>query len=1047
MFFLLFNSEFISKNMGEIQNQESSLAKLSLPHWINLRVTSVGIQIITTQKLLKASQIGPLVAPPMSSLQSNTKFPLKVKFKSEACLYLDCEQENLCNWLALIPSGGPNNNNLLATQIDEFIYYIVREDIYPGTSLQVWYCPMYKSIIQYDMNNLENNIVQDRFSECVENNNNDLQMYGHDINSPSSITDGKGQITFTHAAPHLKPPEDSNHVNKRIDNGTTIQNKNTLENICNSIIDINEIHDKENHVPLNVESKIINKTGFQEFPVTITLGEECHIQSIEYEDFDKIDTPCGLVVTQNSDNDYLLTVSREYESTRKHKTRITVETASAEILGSLLPLALGAKEPRPWSCNHCSKAFDQVIPFAKHLKSHLLRLVGRCHVCRECGDSFTSFQILQRHLQLNHPYISHTIQDDLEVTVKRELLSDEEEIKENVTAISQVNSQDTNAHCTCQICGKNFNRWEYLLRHLRKHTGDFTCQHCQKVFARKESLLKHLCPKRDSAIEEESQCTMCDRTFTNTALLQQHYLKHKSSKKCSRCGRHFCNRERHNRICGSEGFNLGYQCDICGKEFGSEKMMTRHHNSHAQVHHCKNCGKNYASKHNLSQHQALCRQIEKINSNGEVDCEQCGQKCTDTETFRAHYLTHTHPFHCVSCNQKFQTRNGYEIHVCDIEYQCDECPDTFRSVTNLNRHASVHGQPPYACATCRRPYFRKESLSRHLCQLGAVAIENKKSYPCHLCSSILSTKHSLNTHIKAAHGGVSAKELACEVCGKLFHRRDLLREHQSVHRAPSLPCHICQKLFKTNKSMQVHMALHTGNKKFVCKYCNKRFHQKVNLLRHERHHKPQGAICCQHCGTQCLSQLELEEHLLSHTVQNQEESNFQMESNDAMDTGNCDSQQMPSKTGQESKPKSEHLNLPSNTQTSKANILVTEKKYYNANKLTSKFNVAEPTMKQSVIGSSIIIPQDISIASIEGAEKQLQIDSKDISICEKMPKLSSAGRLMTSPEYLEERDAAALVSQPQLHIRVVEPSDKSVETSVLETMGNPMTSTSCIIIP
>lgn len=1025
--------------MGEIQNEENSLAKQSLPQWINLRMTSDGMQIITTQKLFKDTQIGPLVAPPMSRLQSKKKFPLKIKYVNEACLYLDREQEELCNWLSLIPPGGPNNNNLLATQIDEFIYYVVCGDISPGTPLKVWYCPNYNSILEYDLSGSENN----SFYKSTDNNNVEIKKYGHNTDSLSSITVGKGQVTFTHCAPQYQQTEELNHFNTKYDhNDTIIQNKNTLENICNSIININEIHDHENHVPEVIKSKV-QKVGYQDFPVTITLGKDCHVQNVDDENFDKLDPPCGLVITNSSDNRHILTVSREYNSTKnRKKARAAVETASEEVIKCLLPKALGVKEPQPWSCDHCGKAFDQVIPFAKHLKTHLLRLVGRCHVCKECGDYFTSSQILQRHYQSNHSSLSQNDQDDLEVTVKRELLSDEEESKECVSAISSLSSHDITAKCTCQICGKNFNKWDYLLRHLRKHTGDFTCQHCQKVFARKENLQKHLCPKSDPAIEEEKQCSMCDRIFTNTAILQQHYLKHKSSKKCFRCGRHYCNRERHNRICGSEGFNPGHQCDICGKEFGSEKMLTRHHNSHAQVHHCDSCGKNYASKHNLFQHKVVCRQVEKIKSNSEVNCEQCGEKFTDTATFRAHYLTHTHPFHCMSCNQKFQTRNGYEVHVCDIEYQCDECPDTFGSVTNLNRHTSFHGQPPYACPICRRPYFRKESLLRHVCQLGDEGIKSKKSFPCHLCNSILSTKHSLNTHIKAAHGGVSAKELACEECGKLFHRRDLLREHQSVHRAPSLPCQLCQKLFKTNKSLQVHMALHTGNKKFVCKYCNKRFHQKVNLLRHERHHKPQGAICCQHCGTQCLSQLELEEHLLSHTVQNQENLNNQTENNHFMDMGNCDGQQTTIKSGLENQPNSEHLNMDYDTQAeaSKTKIAFTEKKYD-----SNKLDESEETVKQSLTDSSIIFSPNISIASVDGLDKQIRINSKDISICAAMPKLSSDGRLLTSSEDLE-GEAATLVPQPELCINVIEPPDKAI-TSVPDPDGSRLSSRESVEVP
>ena len=49
--------------------------------------------------------------------------------------------------------------------------------------------------------------------------------------------------------------------------------------------------------------------------------------------------------------------------------------------------------------------------------------------------------------------------------------------------------------------------------------------------------------------------------------------------------------------------------------------------------------------------------------------------------------------------------------MCEVEQQCDQCGTTFRSVQALNRHAAVHGPPPYSCKACRRSYYRKVGVA------------------------------------------------------------------------------------------------------------------------------------------------------------------------------------------------------------------------------------------------------------------------------------------------------------------------------------------------
>ncbi|KAK8719625.1 hypothetical protein OTU49_013905, partial [Cherax quadricarinatus] len=98
-----------------------------------------------------------------------------------------------------------------------------------------------------------------------------------------------------------------------------------------------------------------------------------------------------------------------------------------------------------------------------------------------------------------------------------------------------------------------------------------------------------------------------------------------------------------------------------------------------------------------------------------------------------------------------------KVHVCDVDQPCDQCSAVFRSVQALNRHFAVHGPPPHTCVSCRRSYYRKESLDRHVCSFEADIKENCKRkessrFTCSVCGAVLATKHSLNTHLRSAHG-------------------------------------------------------------------------------------------------------------------------------------------------------------------------------------------------------------------------------------------------------------------------------------------------------
>uniref|UniRef100_A0A0P4W0T3 C2H2-type domain-containing protein n=1 Tax=Scylla olivacea TaxID=85551 RepID=A0A0P4W0T3_SCYOL len=920
--------DFQSKSL---KHHETQLAYQSLPPWVEVQEGAVGQQVVVREQVPHLTRLGPLVAPHTPHLPPDTTFPLKICHKGGGHTFLDLSRKWLCNWLSLIPVGSPSNHNLLVCQIDDLIYYVSTENIPAESELVVWYAPFYQPKVQKELEELGSPhsllgtavVTQKVIPSGQPPARKNLVV----APSLARIVVGQGEVTFTH---HSVPQSDSDcHITHELTDvdGKCATNVVTLRHTAVTELSTVMLHDfsptkkysqGKNTIQLctSQPSQVSSESSIQLAPVredatgpecvvrlTITAASEAGEEHALMGEDTAEDVPLPLPSDAEGSGKIHSTVAPRHKKKNRqlngHQSGVCM--AGSDMVKQLPPRALGARDPRPWTCTYCGEPYTCLLTFTKHLKAHLLWLVGRCHVCEECGISLSSAEQLQRHQHSAHlctdlAQSSSSIADKKakgmarkknikskaandEVNDKEEDLDDPDEDRSHssLKKIPALPTKPIEGPHSCQICTKSFHKPQYLLRHLRKHSGDFTCQSCLKVFARKESLLKHLCP--GGGQEASLSCPVCGRSFLNPQLLHQHHLKHQGSKKCERCGRVVSSQDalqRHMTTCPSVQVTKCYQCEVCGKQLASVKQLESHRAHHRQQHHCHLCNKPYSNLSYLARHLPLCRQSHQLYSLGHVACEDCGKEFTDASAFRTHHHTHTHPFKCSGCNHRFQTRVGFEVHVCEVEQQCDQCGTNFRSLQALNRHAAVHGPPPYSCKACRRSYYRKESLDRHNCSIEAEVKETPQTkeenlHTCSVCGTQLANRQSLTTHLRSVHGQSNGKVLNCETCGKEFHRRDLLHQHQAVHGPPSLPCPTCHKLFKTPKSLEVHSLIHLNIKRFSCKYCNKKFHQKVNLIRHERSHLPRGTVKCQYCTTHCSSTEELKSHLLSHTLSQEDQ--------------------------------------------------------------------------------------------------------------------------------------------------------------------------------
>lgn len=137
------------------------MSRSSVPHGLQVYENDNGTHIISGQKFAKGCRFGPLLAPYSYIPIANAKFPLtifgnvnldmdginmpelKELFKVRN-IFLDTRNENNCNWMIHVdPATCINEQNLIAYEEDNEIFFAAIEDLDVGDILKVWYAPKY----------------------------------------------------------------------------------------------------------------------------------------------------------------------------------------------------------------------------------------------------------------------------------------------------------------------------------------------------------------------------------------------------------------------------------------------------------------------------------------------------------------------------------------------------------------------------------------------------------------------------------------------------------------------------------------------------------------------------------------------------------------------------------------------------------------------------------------------------------------------------------------------------------------------------------------
>lgn len=260
-------------------------------------------------------------------------------------------------------------------------------------------------------------------------------------------------------------------------------------------------------------------------------------------------------------------------------------------------------------CKYCEKKFVQITHLVVHEKSH----TGACvHQCCECGIDFMNDDLLKEHKKIHEQPI---VEEDQKVPIACN------------TQQSAINTRTK----FCEVCEKYFRSSFNLRMHNYKAHGGAPVP----VVKQEMKLKRH----NYTVPVKPFKCSKCPETFLLHTQLVMHIKKHDENKP--------------------------FKCSICPKSFKKDKYLRCHIDGvhlKKKAHICTICGSAFTLIQNLSEHIALKHKGEVPR---EHKCEICYKEFITEKSLKNHMLRHSDvkPFECLLCNKKFRQSIVLKAHV------------------------------------------------------------------------------------------------------------------------------------------------------------------------------------------------------------------------------------------------------------------------------------------------------------------------------------------------------------------------------------------------
>ncbi|XP_071806149.1 PR domain zinc finger protein 10-like [Asterias amurensis] len=362
----------------------------------------------------------------------------------------------------------------------------------------------------------------------------------------------------------------------------------------------------------------------------------------------------------------------------------------------------------------------------------------------------------------------------------------------------------------------------------------------------------------DSAL----RCPECNEVFQNRKFLALHASAHGKNRpvvdkpppihRCGQCSKVFKDKakyERHLNIHSSDAFKP-LQCNVCGKRFMSNSAIACHMKVHSgqKYYKCPFCEEGFDRMELLRNH------VPYHSVNGMYTCPHCGKQFRDYPQIRKHIRG----FH----SQK--------------EFPCPHCDRIFPRPDKLKLHMLRHSDhKDFLCANCGKQFKRKDKLKEHMHRM-----HNPQREAANL--AIASKPRKAPFKPKFAPTDINAFTFKCRLCSIGFKRRGMLVNHLAKQHPETPPesvpelnlpivkpnrnyfCAYCEKVYKSSSKRKIHILKnHPGS---IVPPSLRKTKGDPNSPLGDPHTAPAGTttthyFACAHCPRQYSTKAKMMDHV------------------------------------------------------------------------------------------------------------------------------------------------------------------------------------------